>query len=197
MRPSGASLFPLAIVAMLAALTFWLERAVVSGAAASATKSRHDPDFVIDNFTVRHFDAKGNLQHAGSAAKMIHYGDDDSTEITQPDLTLYKAPALHVTAQRAWMSKDGKEVRMEGDVRAVRTSEPARAETVLTTEAMTVYPDDDLAHSDVPVTMVQGRSVVVGAGFDADSKRQLFALRGPVHGVFVRDRSGDEKAKTP
>jgi lipopolysaccharide export system protein LptC len=187
MRPSGASLFPLAIIALLAALSFWLERAVLFGDAAHSGKDRHDPDFIIDNLSMRHFDTQGALQHSGSAAKMVHYGDDDSTEITAPDFTLHKKPSLHITARRGWMSKDGKEVRMENDVRLVRNVDAATPETVLTTQVMVVYPDDDIARSDTAVMVTQGSSVFDGSGFDANSKQQLFSLRGPVHGTFFRN----------
>jgi lipopolysaccharide export system protein LptC len=187
MRPSGASLFPLAIVALLAALSFWLERAVLFDDSGRSGKDRHDVDFIVENFSMRHFDATGALQHSGSAVKMVHYGDDDSTEITAPDFTLHNKPALRITAQRAWMSKDGKEVRMENDVHLVRNGTEGSPETVVTTQLMFVYPDDELAHSDTAVTMTQGRSVVTGSGFDANSKKQLFALRGPVHGTFLRE----------
>jgi lipopolysaccharide export system protein LptC len=193
MRPSGASLFPLGIVAMLAALTFWLQRAVLFGEAPFTGKTRHDPDFIVDNFSVRHFDAHGALGDSGSAVRMVHYGDDDSTEITAPDITLQRQPALHITAQKAWMSKDGKEVRMEGGVRAVRSADAGAAEAVVTTDVMYVYPDDDLARSDTPVTMTQGKSVVTGSGFEADSKKQLFTLRGRVHGTIIRN---EQAAKT-
>jgi lipopolysaccharide export system protein LptC len=187
MRPSGATLFPLAIVAMLAALSFWLERAVLSGEAARSGKDRHDPDFIIENFSVRHYDINGALQHSGSAARMVHYGDDDTTEITAPDFTLQRKPTLRITAQRAWMSKDGKEVKMEGDVHAIRNADPGSPEAVVSTQIMFVYPDDDVARSDTPVVMTQGRSMVTGSGFDAKSKEQLFSLRGPVHGTFIHN----------
>ena len=186
MRPSGASLFPLAIVAMLAALSFWLERAVLYGDAAHSGKDRHDPDFIVENFSLRHFDIGGALQASGSAARMVHYGDDDSTEITTPDFTLQRQPALRITAQRAWMSSDGKEVRMEGDVHAIRNGDAASPETVVRAAVMFIYPDDDIARSNVPVTMTQGQSVLTGSGFEANSKQQVFDVRGPVHATIIR-----------
>jgi lipopolysaccharide export system protein LptC len=185
-RTSGAALFPLGIVALLAALTFWLERAVLFDDGSRSGKNRHDPDFIVDDFKLRRFAADGSLQHSAAAPKMVHYADDDTTEITAPVFNMHGQPPTQMTAQRAWMGKDGKEVRLEGAVRAVRSGEAGSAETIVTTQVLYLYPDDDLAHSDTPTTVTQGRSVLNGAGFEADGKQETFTMKGPVRGTILR-----------
>ena len=58
MRIPGATLLPLALLAVLAALTFWLER-VTQGAVVDGGKTRHDPDFFVENFSIRRFSPEG------------------------------------------------------------------------------------------------------------------------------------------
>ena len=50
---------PLLILILLVGLTMWLERATRVDDRPSSGKLRHDPDVIVDNFTVRRFDPSG------------------------------------------------------------------------------------------------------------------------------------------
>mgnify|MGYP000856062201 FL=1 len=67
----SASLFPLAMLVLLAALTFWLNR-VIEGDKPRGPQ-RHDPDYWVENFVVRRFDLDGKLQHTLVAKKLLLY----------------------------------------------------------------------------------------------------------------------------
>lgn len=187
MRASGASLFPLVLLALLAALTFWLERATQSDDPNRSGKERHDPDFFAERFTVHRYDADGRLQHTLVADKMLHYPDDDSTDAVSPRLTYHRARPTVVTSRTAWLDKDGKHVRLDDDVRIVRAGGERQPETVITTSVLYVTPDDEFAYTRAPVTITQGRSVVNGVGLEADNKIQTAVLFGRVHGTIYRN----------
>jgi lipopolysaccharide export system protein LptC len=189
MRLGGVALFPLALLATLAALTFWLERAVQVDLGGRDGKGRHDPDFIIDNFTLREFAADGSLKYSAVGPKMIHYADDDSTDIRDPAFTLYRAPMMNLTARQASMSKDGKEVRLSGAVRGLRAATGDSAEAVFASDSMTLYPDDERATSSSRTTLSEGGSSVAGDSFAADKKQRTFALAGRVRGTLQRDKA--------
>ena len=48
----------------------------------------------------------------------------------------------------------------------VHKSATSAPDTILETARMTAYPDEQTAHSDDPVTISQGQSIVVGSGMD-------------------------------
>lgn len=186
MRIHGANLLPLILLTLLAALTFWLERA--SRVEDNGNdKGRHDPDFVVDNFTLRRFNLDGGLQHSMSAKQMLHYPDDDSTSVIDPALTFFGSSLpTRLSAQQARISKDGKLVRLSNDVRVVREATAENPELLVTTAEMVVYPDDEIARSSVPVRIVQGHSVINGSGMEVDNRTQTYTLTGPVQGRIYR-----------
>ena len=187
MRIQSANLLPLMLLTLLAALTFWLERATQGDGTASSGKRRHDPDFIIADLTMRQFNLDGSLKHALNAKKMLHYADDDSTQVTDPGLTFYShARPMRLTAHQATVSKDGKEVRFSDNVRMVRDGSADNPELVVTTAELLVYPDDEIARSDVPVTITQGRSVINGSGIEVDNREHVFKLLGRVHGTIYK-----------
>lgn len=184
MRPGTTALFPLAVLSLLAAGTFWLNRATQVGAEGPSGKQRHDPDYVVDNFTVRRFDDRGNLQHFLVGDKMLHFPDDDATEVTEPKLTYYRTPAVHLSASKAWLDRSGKHVKLEGKVRVVRDAFDGNPATIIATSVLYARPDDEFAHTDAPVVITHGRSVMRGSGMESNDNTQISVLYGRASGTI-------------
>ncbi len=181
-----ATLFPLVIVGLLAGMTFWLELAARPPSATSDGKSRHDPDYIIEKLTIRRFDPEGFLQHTLRADSMRHYPDDDSTVVLAPHLTYHRQPPTLVTAREARLDGAGKHVELIGDVRVTRSGLDGQPGTVLITERLDAFPDDEIAASNAPVTILQGRSNISGSGLNINNKTAISILEGPVYGIFHR-----------
>lgn len=62
MKNWQGQLFPIVLLALLAGLSFWLQSAVNVEESRRDGKLRHDPDAIVDNFTVRRFDADGQIK---------------------------------------------------------------------------------------------------------------------------------------
>ena len=189
MKHVGASLFPLLLVALLAALTLWLERASQTDDVGRRANARHDADFFVEHFTVRRFGTDGSLQHTVTADKMLHYPDDDSTNVTTPRIVYHSGRQTVVTARTAWLDKEGKHVRLDDDVRIVRAGSADAPETIITTSILFVTPDDEYAYTKEPVTITQGKSVVNGVGLEANNKTEIAVLSGPVLGTIHRNET--------
>ncbi|RLJ63759.1 LPS export ABC transporter periplasmic protein LptC [Sulfurisoma sediminicola] len=186
MKHTG-SLFPLLLVGVLAALTFWLQTISEGPAGDRSGRHRHDPDFIIDSFSVRSFGSAGTLQNTLSATRMLHYPDDDTTTVIAPRVIFHATPPTQLSAEQALVSKDAKQVRLEKNVRLVRGAESGGLPIEASTERLDVVPDLETASTDTPVTITQGRSVVTGSGLIADNKTRQTTLLGPVRGVIHRD----------
>lgn len=184
MRVGGPSLFPLALLGAMAALTFWLERATQIGVGTSDGKSRHDPDYIVDNLKARRFGPDGLLQNTVVAQRMIHYADDDSTEVLAPRITYHRNPPTLLIADTARMDKDGKHVRLEGNVNVTRGGGNGVTPTNIATTMLDIVPDDEYARTDAPVTITKDKSIVTGIGAEVDNKRQTAVLFGPVRGTI-------------
>lgn len=182
----AATLFPLLLAGLLAGMTYWLDITSRPPPGARDGKSRHDPDYLVEHFTVQRFGPEGNLQHTLHATSMRHYPDDDSTTVVAPDLTWHRLPVTHITAREAQLDSEGKHVQLIDDVRIVRTGLQEKPGTVLTTTRLDIWPDDEIASNAVPVTIVQGRSRVDGSRLHADNRTATYVLSGPVDGLFHR-----------
>lgn len=190
-----ATLFPLLLAGLLAGMSFWLEMASRGPAAGVDAKGRHDPDYIIQNFEVRRFDPQGQLQHTVVAEQMRHYPDDDSTVVAEPRITYHRDPPTFVSARQALVSSKGEHVTLIDEVSVRRSGIGNKPDTVLTTTRLDVWPDDEVAKSDVPVTITQGKTNVQGSGLNVDNKTSIYTLEGPVQGVFFR--KGNTVADAP
>lgn len=194
MRHSATALFPIAVVALLAGATIWLDRATQVEDDSRSGKRRHDPDYIVDKFSVRRFDETGKLQHFLVGEKMLHYPDDDTTQVIAPQLTYYRNPPMHVFSKTAWLDRDGKHVKLDGDVRVVREGLNGTPSTEILTSVLYTIPDEDFAHTDAPVVITQGLSVMRGTGMESNSKTQISVLYGRASGTIYQKQSNQADA---
>ena len=188
MKDRAASLFPLAMLVLLAALTFWLNRVIQDDNPRGP--QRHDPDYWVERFEVRRFDVEGKLQHTVVAAKLLHYPDDDTTVVTTPHITYHQPPPTEIFARMGYIGKDGKEVDLVDDVRVVRHSAAGDAPpTQLDTRTLKIFPDAEKGHTNDPVVITQGKSIMKGSGLDIDNRSGITVLRGRVTGTLHRNRT--------
>ena len=188
MNHRSTSLLPLAMLVLLAALTFWLSR-LIEGDKPRAPL-RHDPDYIVDRFEVRRFDTGGKLQHTLSGDKLVHFPDDDTTVVSAPRLTYHQTAPTEISARAAHIGRDGKEVDLVDSVRVIRHAASGdAAPTQIDTRSLTIFPDEEKGLTRETVTITQGRSVVRGHGMEIDNRTGLSVLHGRVKGTLYSKRT--------
>lgn len=188
MKDRAGSLFPLAMLVLLAALTFWLNRVIQGDNPRGPV--RHDPDYWVERFQVRRFDVDGKLQHTIVADKLLHYPDDDTTIVTKPHVTYHQQPPAEIFSRMAYIGKDGQEVDLVDDVKVIRHGAEGNSPlTVIETRTMKIFPDAEKGHTSDPVLITQGRSIMNGTGLDIDNRSGISVLRGRVTGTLHRNQA--------
>ena len=180
--------FPLALLAALAALTFWLERVTQPRDRSQAGIVRHDPDYIVDGLSARRMDHVGRVKHTLLARKMTHYPDDDVTLLVEPKFVTYaegRAP-VSVTSRQARVSGNGEHVYFEDNVRVVRAPQGNESELTVETNYLHVIPDQNLASTDRPVTIRNAAIVIAASGLELNIETRVLNLQGRVRGTFVR-----------
>jgi lipopolysaccharide export system protein LptC len=182
---STTRLFPLALMLALALLTFYLDRTVREDD-GPPSKRRHDPDYVISNFTTTTYDREGAPLTVLSAVRMMHFPDDDTTELVAPRIlqTKPKEPRMSVRAERGALSGDGEEVFLYDNVVLVREADDVRPEARLTTSFLHIVRDRSLVRTDREVTIVEDRRSLSGRGMEYNSESRVFQLLADVVGRF-------------
>jgi len=185
-RDRAYNLFPLLLILALAAASLWLERAVQPPERDRSGKSRHDPDFIAEDFGIVKMNAAGKPEYTLSAERMQHFPDDETTSVVAPRLVQRhdNAPAIIVRADRGLVSKNGDEANFHGNVVVIREAAKGQDELRVQTESLQVLPDRNLARTDKAVVITEGRSRLAGIGMELNSKTRQFALRSQVRGTF-------------
>ncbi len=185
-RDRVSSLFPLLLLLALAAASFWLERAVQAPDYDKTGKLRHDPDFIAEDFGITKMGADGKPEYSLSAARMLHYPDDESTDIVAPRLVQRHddAAPIVIRADRGLISRNGEQASFFGNVVVVREASAQRSELRMQTEYLQIDPDRDLASTNRPVIITEGRSRLAGVGMEFNNKTRQFTLLSQVRGTF-------------
>ena len=188
MRLSTTRLFPLGLMLALALLTFYLERTVREDDAPPSLR-RHDPDYFVVNFTTTTYNREGAVESVMSAERMVHYPDDDTTELFAPRVVQAKPhePRFSVRAERGQLSRDGDEIFLYGDVLLVRDAEAERPEARMTTEFLHVLRDRSLVRTDRLVKIVEGGRTLEGRGMEYNNESRELVLRADVVARFSAD----------
>lgn len=184
MRQWSTAALPISILLVLAALTFWLRYATDLAETHGDGKHRHDPDFIVNDATLRKVSADGNLQYTLFADEIRHYPDDDSTELDRPKLVhLHPTkPPVTISASHGRMGPKGERVDLREKVEVQRAATAEQPPLLVETPQLTVLTDEERAFTKSPVLITQGASWVRGVGMQVDNKLQTYLLESEVTG---------------
>jgi len=173
-------------MAFLGLLTLWLQYAVVEGFGGDSKSPGHDPDSIVENFTVQRLDASGKLRYTFSAPKMMHFADDGSGEALYPRFVEIAADSGNfiATANRGTINRQGEEAFLYGNVLILREATPERPEFRARTEFLHVLAEQGIARTDHTVSIAEGSSMLIGVGMIVNEKNQQFMLQSQVKGIF-------------
>jgi lipopolysaccharide export system protein LptC len=182
-------LFPIALLAMLALLTFWINESVQPPTPKLDGSSRHDPDYIITNFETTQTDITGALRYKLSAAEMRHFPDDDSTLLQDPIYIQFAIdkPYTKVEGKRGEMSHKGDVVEIFDNVKVTREAFAEKGEMTLETDYLNVRPNEDFVSTHKPVVIRQAPNTVIYAiGMEHDKKKQTTTLLNRVRAHYEK-----------
>lgn len=191
MKSWPSQIFPIILLALMAGLTFWLQKTVGGDETKHDGKLRHDPDAIAENFVVRRFDDTGTVKYRITAPLLTHYPDDDSSEFQSPTLISYRpdAPPVTITARHARATSKGTTIYLWDDVNITRAATAERPEMVARMPDLTAQPDAGIAFTNSPVEITQGQSWIKGVGAHLDNNTAILVLQSQVTGLYIRPRA--------
>ena len=162
--------------------TYWLNQQVQPEPARPAGSLRHDPDSIVENFSAIRLNEQGTPHFIMSAARMLHYPDDDSTVIEMPRITLLAEdrPPLFASARTGSISGKGEELFLEGDAEVLREAGVQQDQFALQTEYLHIIPDHDLVRSNRAVTFIEAHTTVNAVGMELNNKTRTIKLLSKV-----------------
>lgn len=131
------------VLILLAGGSWWLSGRVTPPEVKTNLEARHDPDYIIENFNSTVMNEQGRRRYILNARKLVHFSDDDTSELEQPYLIQYQdgAAPMHARSNYGWLSSGATEIVMTGTVRVARDRDPRDADAEITTEKLTIELD--------------------------------------------------------
>jgi len=130
------------VVIALVGFTAWMQSGLLGEPEDNNEVSveNHDPDYYIENFTAIGMDTDGNRQYMLEAERMVHFPDDDTSLLDKPHVIQYetgRAPT-HIYSETGWVSANGDEVKLTGNVRVIRGRDSTGSGGVTTTDTLNI-----------------------------------------------------------
>ena len=178
---------------MLFALgTWWLVRSApkfpTDGAATTVSK---EPDYFMNQFRVRDFDATGRLTSDLTGVEGHHFPATDTLEVKDPHMRSVDddGRVTVATALRGVSNGDGSEIQLFGNAVIVREAAKRPDGTAVPRmefrgEYLHAFVNEDRVSSDKPVELLRGADRFVGDQLDYDNRTGVAVLKGRVRGVL-------------
>lgn len=184
---------PLVFMSTLALVTYWLVRTspVASGPVAPRVES-HDPDYFMEGFSVRTFDATGRVRSEVFGDKARHFPDTKWLEIDAIRIRSFddKGRLTTATAKRGLTNEDASEVQLIGNAVVVREAQPAigakpTPRMEYRGEFLHAFMTTEQIKSHKPVELTRGNDRFTADSLDYDNVEQTLQLQGRVRGTLV------------
>ena len=178
--------WPLLILIALTAASGFLLRQLEVGRPSGVNNERHDPDLYMDNFVTISMGEDGKLNNQLGADRMLHFPDDDTTELTKPSMIFYsegRSP-WYVRSSEGWSSANQESVWLKGDVRIWRINDNGKIDIEVLTRDLYVMPDRRFAETDKPTTINTLTGVTHATGMRVYIDEQRIELLSNVSGRY-------------
>lgn len=184
---------PVVLMAVLAFGTYWLVRSTPALFAPEAKAlAKHEPDYFMQNFAVRSFDANGRLRSEVFGEQARHYPDTDTLEIDKVRIRSFNDAGrlTTATANRALTNGDASEVQLFGDATVVReavTDDKGQQvpRTVFRSEFLHAFMSTERVRTHKPVQLQRGKDLFTADALEYDNLDRVVRMSGRVRGTLV------------
>jgi len=181
---------PAILMAIFALGSWWLVRSLPSFFNETTSPSvRHEPDYFLQNFSVKSFDSQGRLMRELSGEHAQHFPDTDTLDIQKVQMRGHSQEGQHVNAvaDQALANGDGSQVTLVGNVHISQpaSTSPAgpRAATEMRSQEIKAFVTEERLVSKVPVEVRRGQDLFTAEKMQMNSKTGEYELNGKVRGV--------------
>ncbi|MCB1857726.1 MAG: LPS export ABC transporter periplasmic protein LptC [Gammaproteobacteria bacterium] len=171
------------LVLVLVAVSGWLARKAEVELAYQ--HQPHSPDYFLEGFVAISLGENGKPDKRLAAKRMVHYPDDDTTELTEPWMTVYdgEAPPWETRSETGLVSADGEKILLQGSVHIDRKGADGVRPARIVTRDLIITPAQEFAETTEDAFLQSGKSWIESKGmqvwFAKPSRVKLLAeVRG-------------------
>lgn len=188
---------PLVFMVVLALGSYWLVRiAPPSTGPALQRVESHAPDYFMNDFSVRSYDAAGRVRTEVLGDKARHYPDTQFLEIDAIRIRSVDAQGrlTTATALQGLTNEDSSEVQLIGNAVVVREAQTDLSGKLTPRmeyrgEFLHAFMNSEQVKSHKPVELIRGRDRFSADTLDFDNVEQVLELQGRVRGFLAAPQS--------
>jgi len=183
-----AAVLSIVLLAGLAGTTYYLaELSSIFRGPRAARHLSHEPDYFVEHFALTRMNARGEPVFRMSAARLVHFPDDDSSEFVSPVLVSLdpSRPLVTLRADRGRSTRDGEQTHLHDHVVMTRAAAGDKPELQVRTDYVLVLANEDVARTDRPVEITYGGSSLTGVGMEFNNAARVLNVRSQVRGVWA------------
>ena len=143
-------------------------------------------DGFMENVVAMRMNTEGLPESTLYSPKLTHFAQNNSTRLTAPHFTILpnKGNAWNISAEHG-VSTDGiKTLYLWGNVKMHQIKGPFNKDVTLLTSSITIYPEQNTAVTDQPVTLLQDSNVLNAIGLKTNFKTSTIELLSQSRGVY-------------
>lgn len=176
------------VVPLLAVLAgaYWLNRPAEI-IKPSVLRDAHLADALADDIRAQAYDLQGKPHFLLAAKQLTHYPDDDSSQLTKPDVTMLapNGADVHLTGERGVLSQRGELVELMGKVQVTRAPVAQQSELLIVSDYLKFLPKLERVSSNSAVTFTDANNTINAHGFELDNRAQTLQFLSQVKAVHV------------
>ncbi|WP_045738960.1 LPS export ABC transporter periplasmic protein LptC [Xanthomonas sp. MUS 060] len=168
----------LLVTAVISGWSAWNQRSRPTLATTAEARS----DYIARDFEIVSLNKQGKEAMTLRAPEMERSRADQTLSIVTPLFLLPDANDQHweMRSKTGWVSADGKELRLRGDVAGDSPKVPSIPPTTFRTQSLDVFPQTNSARTTAPVTMARPGMMQTGVGLEVDLKSRQYKLLSQV-----------------
>ncbi|WP_090139838.1 LPS export ABC transporter periplasmic protein LptC [Limnohabitans sp. DM1] len=179
---------PLIVLGLLAMGSWWLVRSMPELLSAPTARTvRQEPDYRLENFSFRTFDATGRMTNELYGEQAKHYPATDELDIQKVRLVSISETGSRINAQamQGIATGDGKQVTLIGEAQAIRPAFGASPRLELHGERLLALIEEHRLLSSEPVRIIRDQDVFTGNSMNFNSDSGEYILQGRVRGLLA------------
>lgn len=185
MRDRFTLWLPMALLAVLALLTFWIDLSVKEAGSRNGV-NLNEPDSIVENFLAVSTDVTGVPRYRLAAEKLSHYSGNKLTLLDNPTLTHFHAKQgeMQISSNSASVTPEGDKVVFTGQVNLLRPAEEGGEGMSMQTAYLEILTEKSEAFTSQPVVIRQPGLQITAAGLHLFADTRVLKLKGRVKAQY-------------
>ena len=174
---------------LLTVVSWWLSQHSGSDDIIVSDAPPNSPDYFSTNYSKIEMDTQGMPLNKVVADKVTHFSDDDTTELINPVMTLFKgdAPPWIIRSETGIVPAGGRDLFLNGKVFIDREKAPGYKRIKVITSNLRVKPEQNYAETDEWTELIMPPNRTTGTGMEANFSEPLrIKLLSGVRGRYER-----------